>query len=55
MTPLRKRLRFALAIYALLGTAAWFTLDGRFRWIVLILMAGLAVKSWIAVRRDELP
>jgi hypothetical protein len=55
MTPLRKRLRFALAIYFLVGVLAWFTLDGRFRWIVLILMAGLAVKSWIAARREELP
>lgn len=55
MKPLRKRFRFALAIYLLLGAAAWFTLDGHFRWIVLILMAALAVKSWIAVRREELP
>jgi hypothetical protein len=55
MTPLRKRLRAALAIYLLLGIGAWATLDGNFRWIVLILMAALAVKSWIAVRREELP
>ena len=54
MTPLRKRLRYALAIYLLIGAAAWFTLDGQFRWIVLILIAGLAVKSWIGVRREEL-
>jgi len=55
MKPLRKRLRYALAIYLLIGASAWFTLDGQFRWIVLILMAGLAIKSWVAVRRDDLP
>jgi len=55
MTPLRKRFRFALAIYAVLGAAAWFTLDGDFRWVVLVVMAALAVKSWVALLRDEQP
>ena len=55
MTPLRKRFRFALAIYVLIGAAAWFTLDGDLRWIVLVVMAALAVKSWVALRREELP
>ena len=55
MTPLRNRLPLALGIYALLGVAAWFTLDGDLRWLVIVVMAALAVKSWIAVRRDELP
>jgi len=55
MTPLRKRFRYALAIYGLLGAAAWFTLDGNFRWVVLVVMAALAVKSWVALLRDEQP
>lgn len=55
MTPLRKRFRYALAIYVLIGAAAWFTLDGDLRWIVLVVMAALAVKSWVALRREELP
>lgn len=54
MTPLRKRFRYALATYLLIGIAAWFTLDGRFRWFVLVLMAALAIRSWVAVRREEL-
>lgn len=43
-----------MTVYLLIGAAAWFTLDGDFRWIVLILMAALAIKSWVAVLRDEL-
>jgi len=54
MTPLRKRLGYALGIYLVLGLAAWFTLDGDFRWIVLVVMAALAIKSWVAVRREDL-
>lgn len=55
MTPLRSRFHAALAIYLLLALAAWFTLDDEPRWVVLIVMAALAIKSWVAVRRDELP
>ncbi len=54
MTPLRKRLPYAMAVYFLLGVAAWFTLEGNFRWIILLLMAVFAVRSWIAVRREDL-
>ena len=54
MKPIRQRLRYALAIYALIGAAAWFTLDGDLRWVVMLLMAVLAVRSWIVVRREEL-
>jgi len=55
MTPLRNRLPVALGLYTLIGVGSWFTLDGNLRWIVIVVMAALAVKSWIAVRRDELP
>lgn len=54
MIPIRKRFRWALGAYALIGVAAWFTLDGNLRLIVLILMVVFAIRSWIAVRREEL-
>lgn len=53
MTP-RQRLPWAYACYAVLAVAVTLTLNGSFRWILLILLAGLALKSWIAVRRAEL-
>jgi hypothetical protein len=40
--------------YAGLGVLAALTLDGGFRWVVLLLLAAFALKSWIAVRREEL-
>ena len=48
---LRQRLKWALGAYAALAALAWFTLDGSFRYIVLIILAALALKSYIAVRR----
>jgi hypothetical protein len=44
------RLISALAAYTLLALLATFTLDGVFRMAVWILMAGLAVKTWIAYK-----
>ncbi len=52
--PLRPRFKWALGAYAAIAAAAALTLDGVFLWIVLIVLAALAVKSWIAVRREEL-
>jgi len=43
------RLTTAMAVYALLAVLAIFTLDGGLmRNAVLILLAGLAFKTWIA-------
>ena len=43
----------AMACYGVLALLAAFTLDGVFRIAVWILLAGLAVKTWIAqVQRD---
>ncbi len=42
------RLIGAMSAYAVLAGLAAFTLDGAFRYAVWILMAGLAVKTWIA-------
>ena len=49
----RHRFYKALVAYAILATLVWTTLDGSFRWIVLILLAGLALKSWVHLRRLE--
>nr|WP_321474386.1 hypothetical protein [uncultured Paludibaculum sp.] len=54
MIPIRKRFKWALAAYGAIGVAAWFTLDGNFLIIVLILLAVFAIRSWVAVRREEL-
>lgn len=51
---IRQRLKWALLAYALIAVAAWFTLDGAFRWVVLIILGAFAAKSWIAARREEL-
>ncbi len=49
-----KRLKAAFACYAGLAVLAGFTLDGAMRLLVWFLLAVLALKSWIAVRREEL-
>ncbi len=43
-----QRFYAALGGYAILAVLAVFTLDGLLRSAVLILLAGLAVKTWIA-------
>ncbi|HZU28523.1 MAG TPA: hypothetical protein VFA04_23565 [Bryobacteraceae bacterium] len=44
----RGRLWTALGFYALIAVLAAFTLEGKFRLVVWIFMAGLAVKTWLA-------
>jgi diacylglycerol kinase len=53
MIAMRSRLKYAYLSYALLGAAAAVTLDGNFRVIILLLLAALAFKSWLAVKRQE--
>ena len=50
---LRSRLKWALLAYSALAVLAAFTLDGHFRFFVLILLGALALKSWIAVQRES--
>lgn len=50
---LRSRLKWALGAYATLAALAWFTLDGKLRSLVLVVLAAFAAKSYIAVRRQE--
>ena len=45
------KLRTALLAYAVLAALAGVTLDGVWRAAVWVLLAGLAVKSWIAVAK----
>lgn len=53
-TPSRKNLKYAMGAYGLLALAAIFTLDRELMWFVLLLLGVFALKSWIAVRREEL-
>jgi hypothetical protein len=50
----RSRFSKALAAYAVLGLLSYTTLDGNVRWFLLILLGGLAIKSWVDLRRREL-
>ncbi len=50
----KSKLKWALGGYAALAVAASFTLDGYFRWSVLVILAALAVKSWVATKKEEL-
>ncbi|HEY1239811.1 MAG TPA: hypothetical protein VGF16_04600 [Bryobacteraceae bacterium] len=44
------RLVSAMSAYAILALLAAFTLEGAFRYFIWILMAGLALKTWIAYK-----
>jgi hypothetical protein len=47
---MQRRLLAALAAYAVISILAWVTLDGKMRLAVWILMAGFAIKTYIAYR-----
>jgi hypothetical protein len=48
------KLYLAMVCYIMLGSLAWFTLDGSFRLATLIFLGGLAVKTWlVTLRRDQ--
>lgn len=49
----RSRFYKALVAYVVLATLAWTTLDGDWCWFILILLAALALKSWVHLRRLE--
>jgi|GEM_PF-1239877 len=49
----RSRFYKAMSAYGVLGVLAWTTLDGGFRWLILIVLAGLAVKTWVHLKRLE--
>jgi len=41
----------ALAAFAVIALLAWFTLDGQMLAVVLIFLAGLAVKTYLVTLR----
>jgi hypothetical protein len=45
---MRSKFAIVMMIYGLLALIALFVLHGQFRWAILILLGGLAVKTWIA-------
>jgi hypothetical protein len=47
---MNKRLLSAMAAYAVISALAGFTLQGLLRDAIWILMAGLALKTWIAYK-----
>ncbi len=50
----KRRLQGALACYAVLALMALGLLEGPFLLVVLIFLAGLAVKSWVVYERERL-
>jgi hypothetical protein len=53
MTPKKLDFRIAMVAYVLLATLALFTLDGPMLGAVLLLLAALAVKTWIHTIRER--
>jgi hypothetical protein len=51
---MKRRFIYAMATYAILGILAAFTLTGVMRIATLIFLAGIALKSYIAVLKDHL-
>jgi hypothetical protein len=43
----------ALACYAAIAILATLTLDGKFRWVVWIFMAGLAFKTYLSTLKQD--
>lgn len=50
---MNKRLLWAMSAYLALAVMATFTLDGGLRYFIWILMAGLAVKTWVAHKKTS--
>ena len=51
---MKHRFRNAMLTYAVLALLAGFTLDGGLRIATLIFLAGIALKTYIAVLKDRL-
>lgn len=50
---MKNRVVAAFGAYLVLAVLAATTLSGGIRWAVLVLLAGLAAKSWIAYRMEQ--
>jgi hypothetical protein len=49
----QQRLRAAMTSYAVLALLSALTLDGKLRIFLLILLAALAAKTWIASKKEQ--
>jgi len=49
---LSQKFYIAVACYAAIALLAWFTLDGNFLLIVLIILGGLALKTYLHTLRE---
>ena len=45
---MKSKFVIVMSIYVVLAGIAVLVLDGKVRWVVLIWLGGLAVKTWIA-------
>jgi hypothetical protein len=50
---MNRRFAAALAAYAILGILVLVTLDGEFRIGTLIILGGIALKTWLAVLKQR--
>lgn len=50
----KQRLHGVLACYAALALIALSVLKGPFLLVILLILAGLAVKSWVAFQKERL-
>jgi hypothetical protein len=50
---MKSRMIMAMASYAVLALLAFATLQDKFRWAVWILLAGLAIKTWISAKSQS--
>jgi hypothetical protein len=52
--PSANRLLIAMILYGLLAVSSFFTLDGNVRIFLLIVLFGLALKTWAVHERQKL-
>jgi hypothetical protein len=50
---MKHRFIFAMVVYAVLGLLAGFTLSDRIRLATLVFLAGMALKTYLAVLKDR--
>jgi len=51
---MNRRFQYAMLTYAILAILAGFTLDGLIRIATLVLLAGFALKTYLAVLKDRI-
>jgi hypothetical protein len=51
---MKRRFRFAMAVYAVLAVLAGFTLTGDIRLLTWFILGAIAVKTWLVELRKRL-